>query len=243
MLCCAVAGLRWLQGIRVRQRRVWTPYEARVRFATHDESEPNPPPSLKKNTHNRAPKPRYNCTLCQPRSASPNAPYICSDVCYDPSTGSKFWGFAAVVINVEQLRSGTDKRLSRLEEQGYNFAVYAPQPGGKTTLVSRTKALPVAPVMSVIPLPSNLNPDLSWRLLVAPAAGWVPAWRAPMLAVVVVVGCLFGLLAFAILVNRRRLIWAVDELKVRGLLGLLVFGVGVGVGSFLGEAWPCLVSL
>jgi hypothetical protein len=141
-------------------------------------------------------------------------PTTCRDVCYDSVSKLKFWGFASVVVDVEQLKSGTDRRIKRLTELGYNYVLYAPQPGGAETVVSQTPHLPVAPVTSVIPLPAGLNPDLAWRLLVAPAKGWVPGWRGPMLAVVVVGSCLVGLLAFAILVNRRRLIWAVDELQV-----------------------------
>lgn len=121
-----------------------------------------------------------------------------------------------MIVNVENLRSGTDQRLQRLEELGYSYALYAPQPGGSTVLVASTPGdMPASPVTAYIPLPGGLNPDLEWQLLVAPERGWVPAWRDPMVGVVVVVSLLIGLLVFAIKVNRRRLVWAVGELKVR----------------------------
>lgn len=66
-----------------------------------------------------------------------------------------------------------------------------------------------SPVGADIAAPHN-----RWRVEIAPRAGWVPAWHAPMLAVVVVVSSLIGLLVCAILVSRRRLIWVISELKV-----------------------------
>lgn len=44
---------------------------------------------------------------------------------------------------------------------------------------------------------------MSDAVQVSPEQGWVPIWRAPILAVVVLVCCLFALLLGAILVSNR----------------------------------------
>lgn len=53
----------------------------------------------------------------------------------------------------------------------------------------------------------NLVVLCSWWLQVSPDNGWVPIWRAPMLAVVVLVCSLFALLLGAILVSNRLQSW------------------------------------
>lgn len=47
---------------------------------------------------------------------------------------------------------------------------------------------------------------------VSPESGWVPVWRGPIIAVVVLVCCLFSLLLGAILISNKLQSW----LKVRG---------------------------
>jgi hypothetical protein len=54
-----------------------------------------------------------------------------------------------------------------------------------------------------------------WSLLVAPQQGWVPHWRNPMLAAVVVVVAIIGLLIMATLVSRAQQLWLLKEMRVR----------------------------
>jgi hypothetical protein len=44
-------------------------------------------------------------------------------------------------------------------------------------------------------------------LQVSPESGWVPVWRGPIIAVVVLVCCLFSLLLAAILISHKLQSW------------------------------------
>jgi hypothetical protein len=58
-------------------------------------------------------------------------------------------------------------------------------------------------------------PNNQWTLLVAPRQGWVPSWRNPMLATVIILSVLFGCLVMATLVSRHLQLWLLKETKVR----------------------------
>jgi hypothetical protein len=51
---------------------------------------------------------------------------------------------------------------------------------------------------------------------VSPEQGWVPVWRAPILAVVVLVCALFSLLLGAILVSNKLQAWLKVSAGLRG---------------------------
>ncbi|KAI8463487.1 MAG: hypothetical protein J3K34DRAFT_145885 [Monoraphidium minutum] len=142
----------------------------------------------------------------------PHAAYNCTP-CYDPATRSRFWGFATVYVDVKDIAdvsdTGSDTRLRRFDELGYSYELAAPQPGGGEETLAASAVPPAAPVETRVATPS----DLPWRLLIAPTKGWAPAWRDPMLAAVALLGILIGLLSFAILVSRRRLIRLVSTLR------------------------------
>ncbi len=53
-------------------------------------------------------------------------PY-CGEACYNATTGSKFWGFATALIDLDALSSGSDSRLRSLEQQGLLYELTAPQ--------------------------------------------------------------------------------------------------------------------
>lgn len=66
-------------------------------------------------------------------------------------------------------------------------------------------------------------PNNQWTLLLAPSQGWVPSWRNPMLATVIIASMLFGGLVLATLVSRHLQLWLLKETKVN-------IGPGLGVG-------------
>ncbi len=103
-------------------------------------------------------------------------------------------------------------------QQGYNYRLTAPQPGGGTILIAETPDPPSAPVTAFVHTINN-----RWTLQIAPAAGWVPTWRRTMLAMVILVCFVLGLMLTGLLVNRRQQAWLVSELKVTELLGGLRF--------------------
>ena len=59
-------------------------------------------------------------------------------------------------------------------------------------------------------------PHSNWTLVVQPAAGWVPSWRDPMLAMVVIASAAIGLLVAAVLVSRHQQAWLLKEMKLGG---------------------------
>ncbi|KAI8472513.1 MAG: kinase-like domain-containing protein [Monoraphidium minutum] len=138
---------------------------------------------------------------------APAQPFNCS-VCYDAATRTKLWGFATAVVNAEELANGSEPLLQGLLQQGYDFELLAPQPDGSVFTVASAPLTSRAPAEAPVSLAGA-----GWSLRVAPARGWAPGWRDPMVATAVVVSGLIGLLVCAILVNRRQMMWLISELK------------------------------
>jgi hypothetical protein len=65
------------------------------------------------------------------------------------------------------------------------------------------------PVTAIVEVPNN-----EWTLLAAPRQGWVPSWRSPMLATVIIISAIFGGLVMATLVSRHLQLWLLKETKV-----------------------------
>jgi hypothetical protein len=70
-----------------------------------------------------------------------------------------------------------------------------------------------------VPGPGFMAAGNHWTLELAPAAGWAPAWRTPLLALVLVVSAALGLLLLGLLVNRQQQAWLLTELKASGAEG------------------------
>eukprot|EP00775_Hariotina_reticulata_P009645 gene9645-9805_t len=126
----------------------------------------------------------------------PYEPYNC-DICYNETTRTKFWGFVSCVVKLQDLADGKDTRLNTLSEMGYNFEFFAPQLDMPVILIASTPDKPVEPVEAQVNVPGN-----AWVLRVAPQQGWIPVWRDPMLATVIIVSLFIGALIFATLVSR-----------------------------------------
>jgi hypothetical protein len=97
------------------------------------------------------------------------------------------------------------------------------------------------PVTAYVEVPNN-----QWTLLVAPGKGWLPSWRSPMLATVIIISVSFGGLVMATLVSRHLQLWLLKETKVSVWLVWLLLGrlestlLPVGRVLFLyGTAWAC----
>ena len=92
--------------------------------------------------------------------------------------------------------------------------MYAPQADGSNFLFAKSPHPPPPPPMSVS---AEVHvPHSNWTLVVQPAAGWVPSWRDPMLAMVVIASAAIGLLVAAVLVSRHQQAWLLKEMKVGG---------------------------
>ncbi|KAI8468844.1 MAG: hypothetical protein J3K34DRAFT_515195 [Monoraphidium minutum] len=164
-----------------------------------------------------------------PREAfgAPSAATNCSiPICYDPATKTRFWGFAVAVANFDMFTSGGGggggggraTLLGGLRDQGYDYALYVPQPEGGPPLRIPAAGPPLAsPVAAAVTVPGGSERDPTpggrWRLELAPRGGWAPRWRAPLLALVLVVSAALGALLLGRLVNRQQQAWLLKELK------------------------------
>lgn len=94
--------------------------------------------------------------------------------------------------------------------QGYAYEFFAPQPETSDLLmIAASPSKPVDPVVAKVEVPNN-----EWTLLVSPMHGWIPSWRNPMLATVIIISVLFGGLVLATLVSRHLQLWLLKETKV-----------------------------
>lgn len=98
-------------------------------------------------------------------------------------------------------------------------------------MVAETPMPPVAPVRATV---HAVN--AKWTLLVAPTNGWVPSWRKPMLALVIVICIVMGVMLLRILVSRHQQAWLLAELKVGGGALGTRRGKGIGLGVLLTAA-------
>ncbi len=48
-------------------------------------------------------------------------PTNCTDLCWNPTTKEKFWGFVTAIVPLDDLRNGVDSRLDVLKQKGYNY--------------------------------------------------------------------------------------------------------------------------
>lgn len=93
--------------------------------------------------------------------------------------------------------------------QGYEYEFFAPQPDFKEPIMIATSGhVLYDPVTAFVEVPNN-----QWTLLVAPRQGWVPSWRSPMLATVIIISAIFGGLVMATLVSRHLQLWLLKETK------------------------------
>ncbi|GIL62924.1 hypothetical protein Vafri_17126 [Volvox africanus] len=128
-------------------------------------------------------------------------PYNCTDLCWDPVNKTKYWGQVSAVLNLNSLLTGNGTRLQMLEQRGYSYKLWqaATSVSNPYVVLGRTSQLPRNPVTLTF---TNFN--VLWYLEMAPRGGWVPPWRAPCLAAVVVGSALISLLVMWLLVSKEQ---------------------------------------
>ncbi|KAL6760519.1 kinase-like domain-containing protein [Haematococcus lacustris] len=127
-------------------------------------------------------------------------------MCYNPVTREKFWGFATIILLLDELRNGTDPRLDLLKQKRYLWSMTRPwtstevKPAGSGPeyVFCASKTPPKHPVK--VPLQVSNN---NWTVYLSPAEGWAPAWEAGMIALVVL-----GSVVLAILIAIIMAFWA-----------------------------------
>ncbi|KIZ04181.1 hypothetical protein MNEG_3785, partial [Monoraphidium neglectum] len=151
-----------------------------------------------------------NVTDPNERFGAPDQSYNCS-ICYNEEAKRLFWGFCSCIVNFESVIKGTDSRLRSLAQQGYEYAMFAPQPNG-TMFRFATSAQPPPPPPASVAATIHV-PNSNWTLLASPSQGWVPSWRDPMIATAAIASALIGLLVGAVLVSRRQQGWLLAEMR------------------------------
>jgi len=144
--------------------------------------------------------------------------------CYNATTRRDFWGFSIAIIVWEQL-VGPTSQLGQLSNQGYRWELRSPDPNRPEVeiVIATSKTPPKAKSNFVVvdiqtrgqnapPTPSKSFTD-TWTLYVIPEDEWIPSWRAPTIAGVVIGSVLVAILICSVLVNRMQHIMALQELK------------------------------
>ncbi|GLI61127.1 hypothetical protein VaNZ11_003402 [Volvox africanus] len=126
----------------------------------------------------------------------------CGTPCdYNYANKTKFWGFAASLIDLRKFSHAKDSKLRMLEDLGYSYEVQAlgiTNQDASLVAASSDKVCP-DPVEAAVSLP-NAN----WVVRVSPARGWRPTDLVGLMAGVVVVALALSLLLLAALVSRKR---------------------------------------
>ncbi|MEW5305805.1 MAG: hypothetical protein WDW36_008322 [Sanguina aurantia] len=129
----------------------------------------------------------------------------CAAICYRPDVGAKFWGFTAVVMNVDPIMQGTHSSLVNLTALGYVYRIYRP-----ANLSSATPDIFIAGnaggdyalgdmYMEVIEVPNS-----QWFIFMAPAKGWTVPWTAGLLAGTVLLAALAACFLAYVMISRRQ---------------------------------------
>ncbi|PNH04275.1 Soluble guanylate cyclase 88E, partial [Tetrabaena socialis] len=130
-------------------------------------------------------------------------PYNCTDLCWDPVKKIKFWGQVSTMLNLDQFlaSSAEDARLVILRNRGYLFKLWQEETSDSNPYVvlANSSRLPVHPVTQSIAVY-----NLVWHLELAPEGGWVPSWRDPCIAAVVVGSTLVSLLVLWLLMSKEQ---------------------------------------
>ncbi|KAG2429902.1 hypothetical protein HXX76_010682 [Chlamydomonas incerta] len=131
----------------------------------------------------------------------PYTPYNCSEPCWNATSGMKYWGQVSTMINLDELLKGPDSRLHMLEDRGYLYKLrqLRTSVSNSARTLGNTTRLPPAPEV----LPIRVY-NLQWVLELAPVGGWVPAWRNPCIAAVVVGSFIVSMLVLWLLVSRAQ---------------------------------------
>jgi hypothetical protein len=97
----------------------------------------------------------HDVTVCLPCSAPDGLAYEC-DVCYNATTGMRFWGFVNALINLQSLVTGQDSRLRDLRVQGYLYEMYKFEKNGSRVDIARSQARPIEPVQTDVHVPGGV---------------------------------------------------------------------------------------
>ncbi|GLI63679.1 hypothetical protein VaNZ11_006717 [Volvox africanus] len=157
------------------------------------------------------------------------------DLTWQPQNNAapQFWGLVTVLLSWDALRDNVTN-LRDLSAQGYDYVLTRPdkdrnlavdwspgidpaRPPGFNSTALGSRPLIYYDLAQVLPDPVIVKvplPNVEWTLYVSRTGGWVPSWKAPLIAMVVIISLILSLLVFVVLVSRvqqRRLLRDVVE--------------------------------
>eukprot|EP00878_Enallax_costatus_P013393 GHUV01014005.1.p1 GENE.GHUV01014005.1~~GHUV01014005.1.p1 ORF type:complete len:832 (+),score=111.45 GHUV01014005.1:893-3388(+) len=154
-----------------------------------------------------------NSTLQETFGGNLSMPYNCTDLCYNPATHEKFWGFATAISPLDDLKAGNDSRLGPLKQSHYNWLMTRPY----TSTEKQNPALTARNGQFVFanstrwPSQNAVKTDIhianaAWEVYLEPQSGWRPSWEKGLIAVAVL--CSF---VVAVLVATIMASWAQQQ--------------------------------
>ncbi|KAG2431564.1 hypothetical protein HXX76_009578 [Chlamydomonas incerta] len=127
-------------------------------------------------------------------------PHNCSE-CFHAANKTKYWGQVSTMFNLDELISRDAFRLQSLARDGYAYRLWQEE----TSINNLRAELAASAQRPADPMRIAIKAyNLLWHLELAPADGWVPAWRGPCIAAVVVGSVAVSLLVLWLLVSKEQ---------------------------------------
>ncbi|KAG2438990.1 hypothetical protein HYH02_010781 [Chlamydomonas schloesseri] len=136
-----------------------------------------------------------------PYSGLPASVRSCS-ICYNATTREKWWGLLTVLVNYDEVTNGQDAYLATLRKLNYHYALVRPINSTSEQVIAQVGPTPLRDVQAVTVDVKVLNSV--WHLRVAPADGFEPSWRAPLIAAVVIISFIIAALLFVTMASFKR---------------------------------------
>ncbi|KXZ49357.1 hypothetical protein GPECTOR_22g951 [Gonium pectorale] len=140
-------------------------------------------------------------TSAIPYSALPASVRDCT-VCYNATTREKWWGLMTVLVNYDAVTNGQDAYLANLRNMGYNYALVRPINATSEQVIAKVGASSLRDKDAVTVEVKVVNGV--WLLRVAPADGFKPNWRGPLIAAVVIIALIMAFLLFLSMASFKK---------------------------------------
>eukprot|EP01038_Epipyxis_sp_PR26KG_P016857 gene16857-23101_t len=135
-------------------------------------------------------------------------PTNCSDVCWDETTNTKFYGLVESLVILDGLYYGNESSIKTLIQQDYHFSLKVGEMSindsnykySDSLIYQHPKNLKLSdPVKHII---SKYN--LEWILLLEPAKGWTPRWQTPVIIGLTFVALVLATILLLLLISQEK---------------------------------------
>ncbi|KAG2443736.1 hypothetical protein HXX76_002082 [Chlamydomonas incerta] len=123
-------------------------------------------------------------------------------ICYNATTREKWWGLLTVLVNYDEVTNGQDAYLATLRKMNYHYALVRPINATAEQVIAQVGPSSLRDKVAVTVEVKVLN--AVWYLRVAPASGFEPSWRDPLIAAVVIISFIIASLLFVTMASFKR---------------------------------------